>query len=105
MAYCTQSDVRLLITTSIEDADITSLITHAQEDLDSMLGGTTFDTAQKKIATMRLTAALILERGQDTYSETESRRQLLEAAERHRAMVRKMIRKGVPRWRTVDPLE
>ena len=102
MAYCTATEVRLRIITGLEDSDIDLLIADAQGDLNDMLGGTTFTAAQKKRATVLLTKAFILERGQDSYSETESRRQLQEAADSDRAKVGKMITKQLSRWRVKD---
>ena len=102
--YCTIAEVRERIITGTADADITNLITDAGGDLDDMLGGTTFSTAQKKRATVLLVKAFILEKGQDSYGETESRRQLQEAAAADRALVRKMVSKQIPRWRVKDSL-
>ena len=102
MAYCTAAQVRLRVITGLEDSDINLLIADAQSDLDDMLGGTSFDAAQKKNACVLLTKAFILERGQDSYSETESRRQLQEAADKDRAKAGRMISKQLTRWRVKD---
>lgn len=105
LAYCTASDVRLLVHTSLSDSDIESLIALADAELDSMLGGASMSTTQKKNCSMRLTAVMIV--------ASQPRREkvgdlVFEYADRvgeWRRYVRRQVARAVGRWHVVDALE
>ena len=105
MPYCTASDVRLLINTSLSDDDIGSLITLADAELDALLGGASMSSTLKKGCSMRLTAIMIAGRQPQqqrigAYSEGWGGR----IAE-WRRWVNRAVARAAGRWHTVDPLE
>ena len=68
MAYCTATDVRLIIETSMETDDITSLIILADDEVDEMAEGVTLSDVDKKRCSMYLTAIMIAEKQPSSYT-------------------------------------
>lgn len=62
MSYCKSSDVRLIVSTDLEDHEIDDLIPLADSDLDDLLQGASMTDIQKKNCSMRLTAIMIANR-------------------------------------------
>jgi len=58
MAYCTASDVRLIVNTTLTDLDITSIIDMSDAEIDRRIGAQTADSLIKKLS-MLLTAHTI----------------------------------------------
>lgn len=56
MPYCTASDVRMLVTTNLTDAQLTSLIALSDAELDDALNGAVMNDGLLKACSMRLTA-------------------------------------------------
>ena len=59
MAYCTASDVRLIIHTSLTDSDITSIIETSDAQIDKRLGAQSSSDKVVKKLSMLLTAKTI----------------------------------------------
>ena len=71
MAYCTASDVRLVVQTGLSDTDIESIIAISDAQIDRTLGAqSTTDKAVKKLS-MLLTARSIKQRQPDTVAVGE----------------------------------
>ena len=64
MGYCTVSDVRLLVKTSLTDSEITSLIDLADAQINDIESDNshTFSTSKKRRLSMRMTAILVAAR-------------------------------------------
>lgn len=67
MSYCIPADVRLHIDTEMLTDEIEDLITLADEDLDTRLGGHTLSDNLKKTCSALLTAVMIADKQPKTY--------------------------------------
>ena len=73
MAYCTASDVRLIIHTSLSDSEIASIIETSDAVIDKRIGAqSTSDKAVKKLS-MLFTAKTIKQRQPDSVAVGEYR--------------------------------
>ena len=107
MASCVFGDVRLRIFTELTDANITSLIVEADDELTD-LGGSNLDAGQKKRACALLTCEIIAARYPLSYklggtSVTNSE----DYAKKFRISALKVLRRsaGIGGLRPVSPLD
>jgi len=105
MAYCTATEVKYLINTSLDDTSIGNLIAIADADLDAMLDGASMSVTLKKGCSMRLTAVMIAQRQPQTQRIGEYSDSWGERIREWRSWVNRRVARAVGRWHTVDPLE
>jgi hypothetical protein len=78
MAYCTYTEVRRIIDTSLEDADITAIIVLADAEIDAR-GLDALPDNVKKLISMLISASIITLRDPATKSIAEYREDKLDA--------------------------
>ena len=105
MVYCDYDAVRLLVDTALSDANITSLIALADDDLDDLLDGASMSSALKKACSMRLTACMIVENQPESIRMGGISMKWSDRAAKWRRWVHLKVAKAVGRWHTVDALE
>tara|TARA_Y100000310_G_C20683963_1_gene817776 strand:+ start:3099 stop:3419 length:321 start_codon:yes stop_codon:yes gene_type:complete len=105
MASCVFGDVRVYIQTDLSDADITTLITEADDDLTDVMGSTSLDTGQKKRACAYLAAAIIADKYPQSYNVGRVRIQHKDRGVYFRRRAMRIIAKQTGRVQAKDPLE
>jgi len=105
MGNCTVLDVRDRITTGLEDPQISRIIDRADEEIALFNGYDSATASQKNSASSKVAAAIIHERGEGTYGENSSIRQMMELAQHLRDSAMRDLKRVTNRWHSVDPLE
>ena len=105
MANCDPQDVKLLISTELEPNEIQDLIAIADNRITRMLGGGSLSTANKKEASMMLTAAMIAERSPGSYRVGDVTVDNQGRAKTWRREAKKIVMSSMKRLQAVDPLE
>ena len=105
MASCVFGDVRVYIQTDLANADITTAITEADDELTDIMGGTSLDAGQKKRACALLTAAIIADKYPQSYGVGRVRVQHKDRGVYFRRRAMRIIAKQTGRVQAKDPLE